>query len=79
MTQIIETLSASFLQNVVFLNLYKRQRVTIYDLEIVWKNMKYLKEFYDVTQKELGKVLKFTQHSIFQFETVSRGLNYELV
>lgn len=51
----------------------------VYDAEIVRKNIKYMRRFYGVTQTELSKVLKVEQHSISQYETGKRSLNYEYV
>ena len=51
----------------------------VYDAEIVRKNIKYMRRFYGVTQTELSKVLKVEQHSVSQYETGKRSLNYEYV
>lgn len=51
----------------------------IHDPELVRKNMKFMRELYGVTQKELAEVLNVTQHGISQYETGKRSLCYEQV
>lgn len=52
----------------------------VYDLEMVRKNMKFMRELYGLKQAELAEVLHITQHGVSQYETGERKLkNYELV
>ena len=51
----------------------------LFDLEIVRKNMKYMRKLYSLSQKEIGEILSVTQHGVSQYENGQRQLNYELV
>lgn len=51
----------------------------LFNPELVRNNMKYMRELYGVSQKEVAEVLKVTQQCVSQYENGQRQLNYEFV